>query len=121
MSVLIVGGDHLGSIPRELDKIGVTDIQHLTGRTGQKMRGNIPEKADLIILLYDFVNHNLAYKIKKLAGNRGIPIIYAKRSWSSIYQKIKDGSDTMYPKLMQCKFFTGSCYLVNLLQRCERK
>ncbi len=90
MSVIIVGGDHLGSIPKELDKIGVTDIEHLTGRTGQKMRGIIPEKADLIILLYDFVNHNLAYKIKKLAGTRGIPIIYAKRSWSSIYQKIKD-------------------------------
>lgn len=80
----------MGSIPKELDKIGVTDIQHLTGRTGQKMRGKIQEKADLIILLYDFVNHNLAYKIKKFAGSRGIPIIYAKRSWSSIYQKIKD-------------------------------
>lgn len=90
MSVIIVGGDHLGSIPRELDKMGVTDIQHLTGRNGQKIRGRIPEKADFIILLYDFVNHNLAYKIKKLAGNRGIPIIYAKRSWSSIYQKMKD-------------------------------
>jgi hypothetical protein len=83
MSVVIVGGDHLGSIPKELDKIGVTDIEHVTGRTGQKMRGKIPEKADLIILLCDFVNHNLA-------GTRGIPIIYAKRSWSSIYQKIKD-------------------------------
>ncbi|TVL99347.1 MAG: dihydroorotate dehydrogenase [Candidatus Brocadia sp. WS118] len=96
MSVIIVGGDHLGSIPKELDKIGITEIQHLTGRTGQKMRGKIPEKVDFIILLYDFVNHNLAYKVKKLAINRNIPIIYAKRSWSSIYQKIKDSRITIF-------------------------
>ena len=50
----------------------------------------MPDKADFIILLYDFVNHNLAYKIKKIAGNKGIPIIYAKRSWSSIYLSIQD-------------------------------
>ena len=32
MSVLIVGGDHLGSIPKELKKIGVDDIKHMSGR-----------------------------------------------------------------------------------------
>ncbi len=91
MSVLIVGGDHLGSIPKELDKIGVKEIRHLTGRSGQKVRDGIPETMDFVIVLYDFVNHNLASKIKRLAENRGIPIVYAKRSWASIYQKIKDG------------------------------
>ena len=89
MSVLIVGGDHLGSIPKELDKIGVNEVKHLTGRSGQKIRDGIPETMDFIILLCDFVNHNLAYKIKNLAENKGIPIVYAKRSWSSIYQKMK--------------------------------
>ena len=90
MSVLIVGGDHLGSIPKELDKIGVTEIRHVTGRSGQKIRDGIPETMDFIIVLYDFVNHNLANKIKNLAENRSIPIVYAKRSWSSIYQKMKE-------------------------------
>ncbi|MCF6156550.1 MAG: DUF2325 domain-containing protein [Candidatus Brocadia sp.] len=90
MSVLIVGGDYLGSIPKELDKIGVTEIRHVTGRSGQKIRGGIPETMDFIIVLHDFVNHNLAYKIKSFAENRKIPIVYAKRSWSSIYQKMKD-------------------------------
>jgi hypothetical protein len=91
MSVLIVGGDHLGSIPKELDKLGVKEIRHVTGRSGQKIRDGIPETMDFIIMLYDFVNHNLAYKIKKSAENKGIPIIYAKRSWASIYQKMKEG------------------------------
>lgn len=89
MSVVIVGGDHLGCIPKELDRIGVSKIQHLNGRSGQKIRGKMPDKADFIILLYDFVNHNLAYKIKKFATNKGIPIIYAKRSCPSIYLSIQ--------------------------------
>ncbi len=91
MSALIVGGDHLGCIPRELDKIGVNEIRHLTGRSGQKIRDGIPETMDFVIVLYDFVNHNLAHKIKNFAENNGMPIVYAKRSWSSIYQKLKDG------------------------------
>lgn len=90
MSVLIVGGDHLGGIPKELDKIGVTEIRHVTGRSGQKIRDGIPETMDFIIVLCDFVNHNLAYKIKNIAENRSIPVVYAKRSWSSIYQKMKE-------------------------------
>lgn len=90
MSVLIVGGDHLGGIPKELDKIGVTEIRHVTGRSGQKIRDGIPETMDFIIMLHDFVNHNLAHKIKDFAENRGVPIVYAKRSWSSIYQKMKE-------------------------------
>ncbi len=98
MSALIVGGDHLGSIPKELDKIGVNEIKHLTGRSGQKIRDGIPETMDFIIMLYDFVNHNLAHKIKKHAENKGIPIVYAKRSWSSIYQKMKDSQNQFTKK-----------------------
>lgn len=90
MSVLIVGGDHLGSIPKELDKMGVDNIRHITGRSGQKVHGGIPETMDFIIVLYDFVNHNLTYKIKKIAEGKGVPVIYAKRSWSSVYQKMKE-------------------------------
>lgn len=90
MFVLIVGGDRLGSIPKELDKLGISEIQHLTGRSRQKFRDEIPRAIDFIIVLYDFVNHNLAYKIKKFAGHRGIPVVYAKRSWSSIYLSMKE-------------------------------
>ncbi|HHT9160211.1 MAG: dihydroorotate dehydrogenase [Planctomycetes bacterium RIFCSPLOWO2_12_FULL_39_13] len=101
MSALIVGGDHLGSIPKELDKIGVNEVRHLTGRSGQKIRDGIPETMDFIIVLYDFVNHNLAYKIKKFAENKGIPIVYAKRSWASIYQKMKDSQRQFVKKGLQ--------------------
>ncbi|MBI5306848.1 MAG: DUF2325 domain-containing protein [Planctomycetes bacterium] len=95
MSVLIVGGDHLGSIPKELDKLGINEVKHLTGRSGQKIRDGIPETMDFIIVLCDFVNHNLAHKIKGFAENRGVPVVYAKRSWSSIYQKMKESRNQL--------------------------
>lgn len=101
MSVLIVGGDHLGSIPKELDKIGVNDIKHLAGRSNQKMRNSIPESMDFIIVLCDYVNHNLSHKIKEYASLKEIPVVYAKRSWSSIYQKIKDNQCQLKKKGLQ--------------------
>ena len=90
MSVLIVGGDRLGSIPKELHKFGFTEVHHLSGRGNQKVHNRIPQSPEFIIVLYDYVNHNLAGKIKRFAVNGGIPIIYAKRSWSSICAKIME-------------------------------
>ncbi|MCF6157464.1 MAG: DUF2325 domain-containing protein [wastewater metagenome] len=88
MFVLIVGGDRLGCIPKELDKLGIKQIQHISGRGGQKIRRTTLGKKVFIILLYDFVNHNLANKMKRFAHNQGIPIVYARRSWTSIYKNI---------------------------------
>lgn len=89
MSVLIVGGDRLGNIPRELDKLGFTEIHHLSGRGGQKIHDRIPKTIDFILVLYDCVNHNLTGKVKKLACTRKIPIVFTRRSWPSIYRKIE--------------------------------
>ncbi len=88
MSILIVGGDHLGSIPKELKKIGLDDIQHVSGRNKNGIKKGIPVTVGLIIVLHDFVNHNLAHVIKKSAKKLNIPVIFARRSWSSIYTKL---------------------------------
>ncbi len=88
MSVLIVGGDHLGSIPKELTKLGATRIDHVSGRNNKAFRNGLPDGMDLVILLYDYVNHNLTNKVKEEARIRSVPIIFARRSWSSIHQKI---------------------------------
>ncbi|MFQ5963368.1 MAG: DUF2325 domain-containing protein [Candidatus Scalinduaceae bacterium] len=88
MSVLIVGGDHLGSIPKELKKIGVDDIRHMSGRNKNVIKKGMPLTMDLVIVLYDYVNHNLTDVIKKSARELSIPVIFARRSWSSIYKKL---------------------------------
>ena len=95
MSVLIVGGDHLGSIIRELNKFGFPEIHHFSGRSNQKIHDRIPQTPEFIIVLYDYVNHNLAAKIKRLANSSGILIIYARRSWPSIEEKIMKNRQQM--------------------------
>ena len=88
MSVLIVGGDHLGSIPKELKKIGVDDIRHMNGRNRNVIKKGMPMSMDLIIVLHDYVNHNLVQVTKKQAKECNIPIVFARRSWSSIYKQL---------------------------------
>ncbi len=100
MSVLIVGADHLGSIPKELKKIGVDDIRHMNGRNRNVIKKGMPITMDLIIVLYDYVNHNLADVIKKSARELNIPVIFTKRSWSSIYKRLSSLSN---PRLRTLK------------------
>ncbi len=88
MSVLIVGGDHLGSIPKQLKKIGVDDIRHMNGRNRNVIKKGMPMSMDLIIVLHDYVNHNLAQVTKKQAKECNIPVVFARRSWSSIYKQL---------------------------------
>lgn len=97
MSVLIVGGDHLGSIPRELAKLGATRIVHLSGRDQSGFRNGLPESMDLIIVLCDYASHNITNRIKNLARSKSIPILFAKRSWSSIYQKLSLSAPRLMP------------------------
>lgn len=87
-SLLIVGADHLGSIPKKLKSIGFQNVIHLNGRKVQQVKRDIPSHIDLILVLTDYINHNLSTVLKKKASEQGVPICYAKRSWCSIYQAI---------------------------------
>lgn len=84
MSVLIVGGDHLGNIKGRLREIGFQEVMHITGRKIRSVK-SIPEKINSILVLTDYVNHNLSKEIKEKAKKQQVPIFFAKRSWSSIY------------------------------------
>ncbi|MCP5003053.1 MAG: DUF2325 domain-containing protein [Planctomycetes bacterium] len=88
MSALIVGGDHLGAIPKQLKKVGIDRVRHIDGRNRSVIKKGMPVSMDIIIVLHDYVNHNLVTVIKRSAREREIPIIFARRSWSSIYKKL---------------------------------
>lgn len=98
MSILIVGADNLGSIPKNLAECGLTAISHITGRsTSDKKECLIGSNTALIIVLIDFVNHGVAGAIKKQAKKQGVPIVFAKRSWPAIREKINAlGVDALY-------------------------
>ncbi|GAE36890.1 DUF2325 domain-containing protein [Halalkalibacter akibai] len=87
-ALLIVGADRLGSIPKKLEELGFSEIIHVDGRKVQMVKKEIPSHIDLILVLTDFINHNLTGVLKRKAMEQEIPICYAKRSWCSIYQAI---------------------------------
>ena len=66
-SLLIVGADHLGVILDKLTSVGFDEVLHLNGRKGQMVKKDIPENISCILVLTDFVNHNLSTVIKKRA------------------------------------------------------
>lgn len=90
MHVLIVGGDHLGNISQELQKHGVEKIHHWTGRNRPHwVERDIPRSVGLVLVFYDYINHNLASSIKRKAKDRGLPVVYSQRSWSSLGEKLR--------------------------------
>lgn len=88
-SLLVVGADYLGEIPNKLSTMGFNEIMHINGRKVQMVKKEIPENINCILVLTDFVNHNLAKVIKEKAKSRSIPVFYAKRSWCSIYKVLE--------------------------------
>jgi hypothetical protein len=89
-NLLIIGADHLGNITKKLKNCGVSNVIHVSGRKVNMVRMNIPENVDFILVITDFVNHNLAKVIKQKAKDQEIPTYYVKRSWSSIYKVLQE-------------------------------
>jgi hypothetical protein len=88
-SLLVVGADHLGTIMDKLVNSGFNEIIHLDGRKVNMVKRDIPEHIDMILVMTDYINHNLAKVIKQKAKNREKPIYFVKRSWSSIHPVIQ--------------------------------
>jgi hypothetical protein len=88
-SLLVVGADHLGNITDKLMNFGFKEIIHLDGRKVNMVKREIPEHIDMIFVMTDYINHNLAKVIKQKAKNQEKPIYFVKRSWSSIHQVIQ--------------------------------
>ncbi|RDV80709.1 DUF2325 domain-containing protein [Ammonifex thiophilus] len=85
MRVVVVGGDRLGQIPARLVDFGFKEVVHVTGRKVRDICCQIPVETRLIVVLIDYVNHALAEKVKEEAKKRGVPVIFARRAWSTIY------------------------------------
>lgn len=89
MAIMIVGADNLGLIGENLRKIGIAEIYHITGRNvSDRKHCPLSRSINLVLILTDYVNHTTAQRIKSEAKALGIPLIFAKRSWRSIEQKM---------------------------------
>lgn len=88
MSILVVGGDRLGCIDEKLRDLGFTSIYHVNGRKTRHINA-ISRKTDFVLVLTDYVRHDLCEKVKKESKSLGIKLMFAKRSWSHI-QKLSE-------------------------------
>jgi hypothetical protein len=93
-SLLVVGADHLGTISNKLRDYGFNEIIHLDGRNVNMVRRDIPKNIDIVFVMTDYVNHNLAKVVKQKAREQAKPIFFVKRSWSSIHQIMEENNLT---------------------------
>ena len=91
MSIVVFGADYLGGIEKNLSACGVTKLVHVSGRKAlDRNKSCLPKTTAFILVLTDFVNHNTAKAAKTLGKSNDIPVVYAKRSWCSVEEKLKD-------------------------------
>lgn len=89
MSVIIVGGDHLGHIEKRLYERGVSELIHVSGRKkSDNKRLAFNKKITAVLVFTDYINHNLMDEVKEQARCFQIPVIFARRAWSDIERKL---------------------------------
>ncbi|MBT9141167.1 MAG: hypothetical protein DDT30_01754 [Dehalococcoidia bacterium] len=87
MTVLLVGADRLGNMPKELEDHGASKIIHWSGR--KEKNKDIPRHVDMILVVHDYVSHALMDSVKGQAKRRRLPILFAKRGVSELKQALK--------------------------------
>jgi hypothetical protein len=90
MTALIVGGDYVESLKREIVAHGHADVEHWSGRKIGFTRRTIPDHAQLIVVLCDYVNHNLAIGLKRQARRSGAALLFCRHSVNDLRRKLDE-------------------------------
>ncbi|PKO88108.1 MAG: dihydroorotate dehydrogenase [Betaproteobacteria bacterium HGW-Betaproteobacteria-10] len=80
MSALIVGGDRVGPYRDFLASQGFGPVRHWCGRKPGACHRIIPVDTRVIVVMVDQINHGLARKIRKVAEEMAVPVVFSKRS-----------------------------------------
>ncbi|MBP2643150.1 MAG: hypothetical protein H6Q67_1037 [Firmicutes bacterium] len=90
MAVVVIGGDYLGIIKKNLYTMGATEVLHISGRkASNRNKINFPKTTGLVLVLTDYVNHCTANSVKSMAKSQAIPVVFSKRSWSAVEKKLQ--------------------------------
>lgn len=91
MSAVVVGADRLGNLPDVLKAHNIKINKHITGRdpAHQKKNLSLPSGTQLLILLTDFLGHNVMKSFRSAAEKQNIPIVACKRSVCSMQQALE--------------------------------
>lgn len=99
MTTLVIGGDRIDSIRRELAEHGLDDIEHWGGRKPADARRAIPARVTLVVMVTDQLNHSMLYNATVRATRLDLPIIYSRRSAIELRNKLEQrfGKRTVNP------------------------
>lgn len=89
MSVLIVGGDRAAVYREQLQALGFDSFAHWSGRTGSDCHRKIPDDTRLVVVLINFVNHGLARKVRRLASEMAVEVVFG-RSISGVAEALAE-------------------------------
>lgn len=90
MTTLVVGGDRIDVIRRELEAYGLKDIEHWAGRKPADTRRLVPERIKLVVVVTDQLSHAMLYSATIGATRLGLPVIYTRRSAHELRSKLAD-------------------------------
>lgn len=80
MAALIVGGDKVDAFRDYLAERGFGPVRHWSGRKPGECHRPIPVDTRVVVVVVDQINHGLARKIRRAAGEMSVPVVFSKRS-----------------------------------------
>lgn len=91
MNAMVVGADRVGNIPDVLAALGISIIQHISGRHAahQRKQTGLPRNIDVLILFTDFLGHNVMRQFRSIAQAEGVPVVACRRSASCLVQSVE--------------------------------
>jgi hypothetical protein len=89
MTALIVGGDYIQTLKRELLAHGLTSVEHWDGRQSRITKRTIPGSARLVVILYDYVSHSVSNALKQQANKSGVPLVFCRNSTHELRRKLE--------------------------------
>jgi hypothetical protein len=97
MTALIVGGDYVQPLKRELLAHGLTNVRHWDGRQSRITQRTIPGDARLVVILYDYVSHGVSNALRRQANRNRIPLVFSRSSTHELRGKLENLKLTEFP------------------------
>ncbi len=115
MTTLVIGGDRIETIRRELSAHGLNDVEHWIGRKPADARKTIPDRIKLVVAVTDQLSHSMLYTATVGAQRNGLTIIYTRRSAHELREKLVERFGPVAEKKVYKPVSAGWVLPVNLL------
>ena len=91
ISAVIVGADRLGNIPNLLRDHNIAITHHISGRdpSHQKKTLQLPSGTQMVILLTDFLGHNVMKTFRNAAQRSGVRVVACRSSVCAMQQALE--------------------------------